>query len=659
MRAFLLAFAVAATALVAWLFLSDGGPASRGGSARGADVREDLASKAPEAEGARGPAKAPAPGRTFPLAGYVRDPGGAPVAGATVRATVQGGFVADTTGAQGEYAIEVKSPFCFFDVWATGYLPAVGAVNGRSNGQLDFVFDGEGPWRKDFVLRPAASLTGYVYDDAGQPVGGARVYVIPAAYHLLDRETVGNVVISDEKGAFSFPGLPAGVTDLGARAEGFLPLIVKDVAIPTRGTAQQDLRLARGREVLVTLVGGPKFEHDGEIAQDSFIRRNYVRVIGSDSRLRSMLPPPGGVDALCDALVGRAFVDLPMVAAKPRDDGRYGLSGVARGPADVSARITDLEVRADGTILRHGGFIVEPGLGEKLDTTEPEVTITLVPATEITVNVRDAVTGNPLEPTVVRRTAGVETPLPVSRSGTSYQVPCDDRRHALVFTLDGYQEAKLDLPDLRPIAPDAPQRPSFDVAMQPTAAGETGAFYVVFEPPLDGRVALVGRDASGAQPWIKHIEDADNEGRWAVEDVPVGEYAVSVIATGMVPAFLPRVVVARGLKDTYRVTLTAGGGLSLKVTDTQGQLLDQVHLLLKDQAGNQIDVNVLSHVSEGRAFLAVNYLPSAASAKADSGLAAGFYEIVVYREGYEVGRRSFQVQGTAVAEVEIALAKSK
>ena len=146
--------------------------------------------------------------------------------------------------------------------------------------------------------------------------------------------------------------------------------------------------------------------------------------------------------------------------------------------------------------------------------------------------------------------------------------------------------------------------------------------------------------------------------RWSVEDVPVGEYAVSVLATGKVPAFLPRVVVARGLKDTYRITLTEGGGLALKVTDAEGQLLDQVHLLLKDQANNQIDVHVLSHVSEGRAFLSVNYLPSAASARADSGLAPGFYEIAVYREGYEVGRKGFQVQGTDVAEVEIALPKA-
>ncbi|HEX5138238.1 MAG TPA: carboxypeptidase-like regulatory domain-containing protein [Planctomycetota bacterium] len=651
MRAFLLVFAVAATLLIGWLLLSDEGPLGRSERQRGRESSSvEMPPPLPEGEGVRGPTKPPSPetGRTFSLSGYVRDPGGAPVPGAIVRVTTQRATVADTAGREGEYAVAVPAPICTFDVWANGYLPVAGTTNGRSNGDLDFVFDGGGPWKKDFTLRPAASLEGHVYDDAGQPVKGARVYVIPADFALLDRETVANVATTDERGAFDFPGLPEGVTDVGARATGFLPALVKDVAIPARGTAQQDLRLARGREILVTVKGGaPAIE----VAQDAFLEME-TSVTAADSRLRSMLLPPGGVAALVDGSVGRAFAGLPAVRGTVLEDGRYRLTGVGLGPADVAARFV-----FTGAASAPEAFIVEPGLGEKFDTTESELTLTLIPGTWITVNVRDAVTGNALEPDVVRRTAGVASPLAVEHDKAAYLAPNDDRRHTLVFTLDGYQEARLDLPDLRQFA-DARQRPSFDVAMQPTAQGETGAFYVVFDPPLDGRVALVGRDATGAQRWVKHIEDADKEGRWSVEDVPVGEYAVSVLATGMVPAFLPRVVVARGLKDTYRVTLTRGGGLSLKVTDTEGQLLDQVHLLLKDQAGNQIDVHVLSQVSEGRAFLSVNYLPSAASARADSGLASGSYEIAVYREGYEVGKKQFEVRGTDVAEVEIALAKA-
>jgi hypothetical protein len=661
LRAFLLLFALLATGLVAWLLLSESGPSSRSERRRGAEAPEQALPAAPDAERAPGAAtKAPpAASRAFPLLGYVRDTGGAPIPGAAVRAAFSGKFVTDLTDKNGAYAIEVATPICTFDVWAPGYLPLVGTVDGRSNGELDFVFDGDGPWRKDFTLKPAASLEGHVYDDTGQPVRGARVYVIPADYALLDRQTVANVVTSDATGAFSLPGLPAGVTDVGARATGFLPALVKDVAIAERGTAQQDLRLERGREVKVTVLNdAARVELPGE----EFVTAQPTRVIAADSRLKSMLLPPGGADVLADGLVGRAFAGLPVLWATYGPDSKYELRGVGPGPADVAARL------GPGSPA-----IIEPGLGEKLDTTESEVTLTLVPGILIYVNVRDAVTGNPLDPTVTRRTSGVDGELPVdaassaSRSWKGHppdqnslknllRVPADDRRHTLVFRLDGYQDARLDLPDLSGLT-GGPE-PTFDVAMSPAATGETGSFYVVFDPPLNGRIALIGRDSTGMQRWVKHIEAADKEGKWAVEDVPVGEYAVSVLATGMVPAFLPRVVIARELKDTYRITLTQGGGLSLKVTDAAGQLLDQVHLLLKDQAGNQIDVHVLSQVSEGSAFLSINYLPSAATAKADSGLAPGSYEIAVYREGYEVGRKSFQVQGTDVADVEIALQKA-
>jgi len=651
LRAFLLVFAVAATVLVAWLVLSEGRPASRGeGRSRGA-VPLELPPKAPEERGAGGQEPPPGPRRQgFPLAGYVRDPGGAPVAGAVVRAAFKGTFVDDRTDAQGAYAVEVTSPICTFDVWADGYLPLVGTVGGRSNGELDLVFEGEGPWRKDFTLTPAASLAGTVYDDGGQPVKGARVYVIPADYALLDRETVGNAVTSDAAGAFSFPGLPAGVTDLGVRVAGFLPLLVKDVAIPERGTVQQDLRVVRGRDVLVKVINDPADDIElltrvGRGDPNMPPPQVITRVIASDSRLRKVLLPPGGVDVLADALVGRAFAGLPVVLAR-REEGRYRLTGVGPGPADIAARPDLL-----------GSTIIEPGLGEKLDTVEPEVTLTLVPGIRIRVNVRDAITAEVLEPAVTRQTVGVNGDLPVEHlEGNSYRVPYDDRRHALVFNLDGYEEARLDLPDLRTF--DRGTDVSFDVAMRRTAQGETGGFFLVFEPPLDGRLALVGRDASGAQCWVKHIESPDRQGRWSVDDVPVGVYAVSILATGKVPALLAQVAVARGIKDTHRVMLTEGGGLSLRVTDMEGQLLDKVHLLLKDQAGNPIDVHVLSHVSEGSAFLSVNYLPSAATAKADSGLAAGFYEIAVYREGFEVGKKGFEVVGTDVAEVEIALQRA-
>jgi hypothetical protein len=242
----------------------------------------------------------------------------------------------------------------------------------------------------------------------------------------------------------------------------------------------------------------------------------------------------------------------------------------------------------------------------------------------------------------------------------SFHVPLDDRTHVLHFTLEGFQAANLELPDLRPAVEPSVVGPTyrgaFDVVMMPEAQGETGSFYLVFEPALEGRVALVGRDAEGKQRWVRHLSDDDkHQDRWEVKTIPVGEYAVSVLASGMIPVMLPRVVVTRTVKETHRIRVERGGGLSFKVTDADGKLLDKVHLFLKDAGERQIDIHVLTQVSEGRAFLSVNYLPSAATARADSGLAPGGYTLTVFKEGFEPATESFFIRGHEVAEVALTL----
>ena len=71
--------------------------------------------------------------------------------------------------------------------------------------------------------------------------------------------------------------------------------------------------------------------------------------------------------------------------------------------------------------------------------------------------------------------------------------------------------------------------------------------------------------------------------------------------------------------------------------------------------GAQIDVHVMTRVSDGRAFVSVNYLPSAATAAADSGLAPGDYTLAAGREGYAPASKPFSIRGTEVAEVTIVL----
>jgi hypothetical protein len=550
----------------------------------------------------------------------VRDPAGGAVAGATVRATVFPGrrILEVATDAKGLYELELLERWCTFDVFAVGYLPLTGVVNGFSNGTLDFHGEGKGPWRRDFVLEPAATLSGRVLGEGLAPVPGARVYVISPEHVVLDQTHIGNTVVTDAGGHFRFPGLLSGEADVGARAPGYLPMVKRDLAIPERGEATLEFLLERGRKVRVEVEGDSK----GTVVR------------ASDSRLRSKLLPPGGLGALTDALVGRRFADYPVVSATEGGDGQYRLAGVGLGPADVEA-------------IDKFSF-VEPGLGILFDTTEPFLRLRLLDFTTVRTHVHDAITGVPLKPRVFRVSGDGPQRLPVAAVEGGWELPDDERQHSLHFELEGYQPARLDLP-----VDNRQWQTVYEVAMLPAADGETGTFYLVFDPPLNGRLAVVCRNAEG-RVIPRHLEASDAKGRWQIS-VPPGEYAVSILGTGMIPVTLPRVVVTRALEETHRVTLSPGGGLELKVTDAAGELLEKVWLELRDPAGTQIDVHVITHVSEGRAFLSINYLPSDATARADSGLAPGPYAITVYKPGYDPAIREFVVQGTEVASVTIAL----
>ncbi|MFQ5845292.1 MAG: carboxypeptidase-like regulatory domain-containing protein, partial [Planctomycetota bacterium] len=227
------------------------------------------------------------------------------MAGAVVRATAlvksQVRPAHGLTDAAGSYALELPAPAVALDVYAEGYLPLVGVENGRSNGRVELFVEGSGPWERDFTLRPAAVLTGTVSDRAGRPVGNGVVYVIAPDRALLDVRHVGNVVVTDEQGRYSFPDLPAGLTDVGVRAQGVLPALRRDVRIPDRGRAVLDLVLERGRSVEVRV--------DGVRLDPSGSSEDTVRVLASDSRLRSVQLPPGGLEELIVGLPGRAFVE--------------------------------------------------------------------------------------------------------------------------------------------------------------------------------------------------------------------------------------------------------------------------------------------------------------------------------------------------------------
>ena len=593
-----LAAATLFVGLLAYVLVGDmgGRHGSRSkGEERHEEIEKGLPAEAHNPDGTRDTPNTKA--ARFRLFGTVREQRGTAIFGAAI---VVGSrrMISDK---QGNYEIGVDEPLVTLNCWADGFLPL---VNKR------FIIEGD-EGKLDIDLMPAASLRGRVTDSEGKPVKGARVYVIAPSRALLEVTNASNTARTDKEGRFRFPGVPPGTWDLGVRDGGHLPALLHDVKIPGSGIVEKDVVVAPGRHVLV------KFQN----APDPFPDHSIVI---ADSRLRGKLLPPGGLGILADALVGREYVDFPVVLGT-----LLGHYAVGLGPADVF-------VQVEGMLP-----------AKALDTTTKEVVITLVKATETEIRVFDESTREALEPKIFLD----DSKDAVSFVGGAATVPADGEPHVLHFKLGGYDDARLDLPIDQKTWPEF-----FEVTMRPLADSEKGQFTIEFEGKFTGRFALVGRDPDGRWVWQKHLDYATGEKR-EVNGIAFGEYSVSVLATGMIPVVIPRVVVAKGLNDRHRVLLSEGGGVEMKVTDSAGKLLDKVGLLLKDGNGNRVDVHIMTHLSDKRAFVSVNALPMAAVARADSGLAPGVYTLTVWRAGYEPATEEFTVVGRDVSKVTISLEK--
>jgi len=552
-------------------------------------------------------AEAPPPG--FRMFGAVRDEQGRPIGGACIRPN--GAAEPARTDADGAYEVRAPIDPVWFAVYAEGFLPIVGFGRAVPEGG-----------RVDFTLRAAAQLVGRVATASGAPVRGATVYVLGADDWMLDAVDVATGVETDAEGRFAFFGVPKGTYDVGVRGRGLLPAIRRDVIVPDRGQVHVDLTVNEGRTVEVTVRNGAG-----------------ARIFCADSRLRTFQLPPGGLEALATGFPGRAFVEYPvLVLEAPAEEAAIRLAGVPDGAVDLWATAP--------------GKVTEPGVGKILGATSPVVELMLLDGAIVRLEARDSMTGAPLEPEVERETEGLREPIPVEVLDGACVLPADGRRHRLLLALPGYEPATVEVPKLDPTAP----APLLKVLMTREPSPGTGRFYLDFgDPAFRGRVACVGVDAGGKRLWYAHALEPDREGRWSIEGVPVGTCAVNVLASGKVPVTIPRVVVTATLRETHRVTLSEGGGIRLAVRDAAGELLDNVHILLRDAAGAQIDVQVLSLMGERRGFVSVNWLPSAAVAASDSGLAPGEYTLTAGKEGYAPDTARFTIRGTEVAEVNLVL----
>jgi hypothetical protein len=212
----------------------------------------------------------------------------------------------------------------------------------------------------------------------------------------------------------------------------------------------------------------------------------------------------------------------------------------------------------------------------------------------------------------------------------------------------GYESKDVELPVEREGIFD------LEVELQPLADAASGSLRLIFDPKFEGRVGVVGRGEVGARSF-----DAkrDKGGHWLIEKIPAGVWDFTILATKMIPVQLAGVRIVAGATQELPVVVYAGGGMELKVVDGDGKLLDKVTLDLRDPDNVRIDIHFVTMVSGDRGFTSINHIPSAATARTDSGLAQGTYTLFAGRQGYEVGKAEFSVAGTDVAQVTVVLEK--
>lgn len=537
------------------------------------------------------------------LSGFVFDTSRTPVRGALI---VLPGGVEIVTAGDGHYALDTEQTNVTVQVRARGYLPLV---------QEDTLIGAD--TELDFTLERAAVLTGNVTDSGGRPVEGAIVYRVFAEHQIAESPVTAR---TNAAGVYLFPGLEQGVADLGIRAPGFLPALTRDVGIEGLGEHRQDFVLQSGRTVRFKVAG--------------LDPATSAEVIGADSRLRSALLPPGGAQLLENALVGREFVDRPVVTVLGVGNASGELRGLPHGPVDLTVR---------GTGERKF-WIAEPGTGKLIDNVDSDITLTLLPARIVGPVVRDAVTREVIFPKITRISDGAPFVIDVYLEDKLFLIPVDDRRHLLRFELTGYVSKDVDVP----------KGSEIEVVLQPAADSETGKLRLVFDPELKGRLGVLGRSETGARQFIAR---KDLKGSWIVEKIPVGSWNFTFLGTGMVPVKVPDVRIVAGTTQELTVVAYAGGGMELKIVDEAGNVLDKVSLALRAPDDTQVDIHFLTMVSGSRGFTTINYIPAAATARADSGLAPGSYTLWAGREGYESGSSDFSIAGTEVAKVTVTLRK--
>ena len=180
------------------------------------------------------------------ISGKVVDPRGQPVAGVKVTAAVRvfgrGPASTSTSGDDGSFSLGMLHPGEWHVRTASGqHLPLKLTLQLGPEEQLSDL---------ELTVEAGRWISGYVVDDRGQPVAGAKVGSLrqeELSGMQINRFTLDEAVLTDESGRFSLAGLKGDRVAVRAIGDGYVTDTQNGVAV---GTSNLQLRLVRQGEVV-------------------------------------------------------------------------------------------------------------------------------------------------------------------------------------------------------------------------------------------------------------------------------------------------------------------------------------------------------------------------------------------------------------------------
>lgn len=454
--------------------------------------------------------------------------------------------------------------------------------------------------RLSLLPRPASGL---VVDVSGRPVAEARVSLLPS-------EETGKPVLasSDRQGRFRIEAVPAAQVDLEVRAPGFVPALIRGLAIAP-GSGAFDL----GRVTLDpgAVLEGRVEDPDGQPLDGAVV--HLRRTDATSERLARAGAPPQQIEAVTGA------------------DGRFELGGLREGER------AGLFVEKEGYAAQTVSGLVAPA--------ETPVRVVLSLASRLTGRVVDE-SGAPVEAAqvVLRREDGASRPL--AKAGQT-----DDEgrftlegvasgRFALDASAQGYLPAQVEEVEV-PLGKD------LEVVLRQGAALE-GTVTTVEGDPAAGAVVrvLVPPEAQEAQE--AQEEDsvtfavlpetrADAEGRYRLQGLRHSRYSVLAEHPGGQRASQDLEI----REDETRLDLRLGGGFEVagRTVDAAGRAVAGARIGLSSPDGS------------GRSAAS-----GADGAFRFAGVSEGRHRLQAEKEGYgQPPVQEIQVAGAAVRDVELRL----